>query len=537
MKKRKMMALLTAAAVMCSLAVPALADEAEGDLIPITFCRTADPLVEANVFANMEGATYEKNIWTDLIAEKLGYEVSYLWVASSSEIATQKFNAAVASGTIPDVVCVNKQDLKQLVDGDLVVDMAPYFEEYASDYLKSLIEAAGEACINACTYNGVQYGIPYVDCDLEKAQILWLRQDWLDTLGLEAPKTLDELKEIMTAFKEYAGEGSIGMALSNDLYGNQFDIKGWSNAYGAYPRYWIEDENGDLIYGSTTAEMKEALGGLAELYADGLIDPEFYVNDNEKASEALVNGKCGVLYGFHASSLDYLQRSIDADENADWMPYMIPMKEEGETITPGIEMCTSNWYAVSKNCEHPEALVQILNLYCEKVLDPELNEYEVYANPGNGVEGVWKLSPVQYSGPNKNQVTTQAIANALETGDPGDLAGEQYSMWEYSYAAQNGDRTMWGWNRVFGKDGSQELLIKYQNDENVKLVEDKFVAAPGEVMSERKTTLDDMLDQTFIKIISGQETLDAFDSVVEEWTTAGGQEMTDEVNGWYSANK
>lgn len=79
---------------------------------------------------------------------------------TSSEIATQKFNAAVASGTIPDVVCVNKQDLKQLVDGDLVVDMAPYFEEYASDYLKSLIEAAGEACINACTYNGVQYGIP-----------------------------------------------------------------------------------------------------------------------------------------------------------------------------------------------------------------------------------------------------------------------------------------------------------------------------------------------------------------------------------------
>ena len=36
MKKRKMMALLTAAAVMCSLAVPALADEAEGDLMYIT---------------------------------------------------------------------------------------------------------------------------------------------------------------------------------------------------------------------------------------------------------------------------------------------------------------------------------------------------------------------------------------------------------------------------------------------------------------------------------------------------------------------
>jgi putative aldouronate transport system substrate-binding protein len=534
MKRKALSTLLLVTLLSSAIALPVAA---ETELTPITFCRTADPLVESNVFANLEGATYESNIWTDLIAERLGYEVSYLWVASSDEIAKQKFNAAIAAGTIPDVVCVSKQDLKQLVDGDLVIDIAPYFEEYASDYLKELIDAAGTACIDASTYNGVQYGIPYVDCDLEKAQILWLRQDWLSALNLEAPETLDQLKEIISAFMEYAGEGSVGMALSNDLYGNQFDIKGWSNAYGAYPGYWIEGEDGNLVYGSTTQEMKEALGGLAELYAEGMIDPEFYVYDNEKASEALVNGKCGVLYGFHASSLDYLQRVINADPDADWMPYMIPMEEEGQIITPGIEMCTSNWYAVSKDCEHPEALIEMLNLYCEKVLDPDLNEYDVYANPGDGVEGVWKLSPVTYSGPDKNQVTTQAISEALKTGDPGDLSGEQYSMWEYSYAAQNGDRTMWGWNRVFGANGSQELLIEYQNRDDVELVYDKFVAAPGEIMSERKTTLDDMLDQTFIKIISGQETLDAFDQIVEQWTEAGGQEMTDEVNEWYNANK
>lgn len=533
--KKKVLAALMAVSMMSGSLVAFAAEESE--LTPITFSRTADPLVESNVFANMEGATYESNIWTDLIAERLGYGVEYLWVASSSDIATQKFNAAIASGTIPDIVRVNKQSLKELVEGEMIVDIGPYFEEYASDYLKELIETAGSACVDACTYNGVQYGIPYVDCDLEKAQILWLRQDWLDELGLEAPTTLDELKEILVAFKEHAGEGSIAMALSSDLYGNQFDIKGYSNAYGAYPKYWIEGEDGNLIYGSTTPEMKEALGGLAELYAEGLIDPEFYVKDNQAASEALVNGKCGVLYGFHASSLDYLQSVINADEKADWVPYAIPMKEADGTATVGIEMCTSNWYVVSKDCEHPEALIEILNLYCEKVLDPELNEYDVYANPGGGVEGVWKLAPVQYSGPNKNQVTTLAISEALKTGDPGDLSGEQYSMWEYSYAAQNGDRTMWGWNRVFGANGSQELLMEYQNSEDVELVYDKFVAAPGDIMSERKTTLDDMLDQTFIKIISGQESLDAFDKVVEEWTAAGGQEMTDEVNEWYNANK
>ena len=39
----------------------------------------------------------------------------------------------MAAGTIPDIVCVNKTDLKQLVEAGLVVDMKPYFDEYASD--------------------------------------------------------------------------------------------------------------------------------------------------------------------------------------------------------------------------------------------------------------------------------------------------------------------------------------------------------------------------------------------------------------------
>ena len=56
-------------------------------------------------------------------------------------------------------------------------------------------------------------------------------------------------------------------------------------------------------------------------------------------------------------------------------------------------------------------------------------------------------------------------------------------------------------------------------------------------MTAKKSTLDDMLDQTFLKIISGQEKIDAFDKVVEEWKNAGGNDMTAEVNEWYSSNK
>ena len=62
-------------------------------------------------------------------------------------------------------------------------------------------------------------------------------------------------------------------------------------------------------------------------------------------------------------------------------------------------------------------------------------------------------------------------------------------------------------------------------------------SARTRVMTTKKTTLDDMLDQVFIKIIAGQEPLESFDSVVEQWKTAGGQDMTDEVNEWYASSK
>lgn len=509
----------------------------EKGLTPITFVRQQDPTVESNVFAKMDGATYDDNVWTQLIEERLGYDVQYLWIASSDDLFKQKFNAAIATGEMPDISSVDKIDLKRLVEADLLVDLGPYIEEYASDYLKGLIEAAGDAATKACTIDGVQYGLPFFECDLETAQMLWLRQDWLDELKLEAPKTLDELKDILRAFKEHAGSDSIGLALSSDLFGNQFDIKGWCNAYGAYPGYWTEDGNGSLEYGSTTPEMKEALSSLAALYEEGLVNPEFFVNDTQKANEALVNGKCGAMYGFHASSLDFLQSSVNADPDADWIPYMIPMSKADDKITPGIHLCTSRWFCVSKECEAPEALIQLMNLYCEKTMDPELNEYDVYSNPGGGVEGVWKLSPVITNSPDKNQATAKAIEEPLKTGDPAGLVGEQYSMWEYTYAAMNGDKTLWGWDRVFGENGGQQLLISYQNDSNVEFVYDQFLGAPGDVMTAKKTTLDDMLNQTFIKIISGQVELDSFDTVVAEWKNAGGQDLTDEVNEWYAVNK
>ena len=151
MKKRTLAALLGTLTALSSVA-PTMAQAAENtEEYTVTFCRTQDSTMESDIFSILKDESYEDNRWTRLIADRLGINVKYLWIAPNEEQQTQKFNAAVAAGTIPDIVCVDKLTLKNLVEADLVVDMGSYFEEYASDLLKSMIESAGEQCVQACT--------------------------------------------------------------------------------------------------------------------------------------------------------------------------------------------------------------------------------------------------------------------------------------------------------------------------------------------------------------------------------------------------
>jgi putative aldouronate transport system substrate-binding protein len=51
-----------------------------------------------------------------------------------------------------------------------------------------------------------------------------------------------------------------------------------------------------------------------------------------------------------------------------------------------------------------------------------------------------------------------------------------------------------------------------------------------ESMADLKPNLDTLEQTTFLKIITGELPVDAFDQFVTDWYAQGGQMMTDEVN-------
>ena len=51
--------------------------------------------MESDIFSILKDESYEDNRWTRLIADRLGIDVKYLWIAPNAEQQTQKFNAAL----------------------------------------------------------------------------------------------------------------------------------------------------------------------------------------------------------------------------------------------------------------------------------------------------------------------------------------------------------------------------------------------------------------------------------------------------------
>ncbi len=43
-----------------------------------------------------------------------------------------------------------------------------------------------------------------------------------------------------------------------------------------------------------------------------------------------------------------------------------------------------------------------------------------------------------------------------------------------------------------------------------------------------------MLNESVLKIITGEETVDWYDTVIESWSAEGGTEMTEDANEWWA---
>lgn len=510
--------------------------------IDVSFVRGIDDDLAANILPKTPGETLDDNRWTKLYKDELGINIKYAWTVKGNETSdafTQKINVTLASGDLPDVVLVNPSQLKQLVDSDMVEDMTQYYNDYASDLLKKYMNEEGSGNIDSVTFDGKMMAIPEIVAFNEGAQYLWIRNDWLKKLNLQPPKTMDDVQKIAEAFTTQDPDGNgkndtYGLPVTKDLYSGCMGTEGFFAGYHAYPNLWVEDSSGKLVWGSTLPETKVALQKLADMYKAGQLDKEFGVKDGGKVAETIAAGKVGLDYGAQWNPMYPLISNFNNDKNADWTGYPLVSADDKKVMVP-LKFNQTRIFAVKKGFKNPEALVKLMNMHLEKNWGATADFNKYYMPVENGGVGVWKFSPVCPYPPFKNPDAFEAIDAARNSNDFSKLTGEPKVIQGNIEAYEKGDDSQWGWEKIYGKDGVFRNMIEYKK--NDQLLKEKFTGAPTATMAEKKTTLDKMEKEVFVKIIMGSASIDEFDKFVSDWNKLGGEAMTKEVNEWYDSVK
>lgn len=318
------------------------------------------------------------NSWYNGYREDLGIEVENVWSVPGTQYE-QKLNAAISADDLPDVFQVSQEQLKTLIDNGMAMDLTEVFEKYATDFTMQMMEDDGYVALEQCKVDGRLYALPNVSGNYDNVPIMWVRSDWMEKLGKEAPTTLEELEELALAFSDEDPDGNgqddtYGIAMTNKLYNDGLSsMTGILEIFGAH-NGWV-DVDGKAEFGLIQPEVKDTLESMHEWYENGILDREFVAKDSNKVSEDIVAGKVGITFGGHANAFWPFPDAKKLNSDAEWKPFPIPGLDDNlPKVMVGSSAVT--YYVVNANCEHPEAIIKMYNYFYQKdcALSPDYDE-------------------------------------------------------------------------------------------------------------------------------------------------------------------
>ncbi|NOU73196.1 extracellular solute-binding protein [Paenibacillus sp. LMG 31458] len=473
------------------------------------------------------GDTVDNNEYFRYIEKKLNVKVKYAWQTETLEAYNQKLSVSIASRDIPDAFIVNEKQMKQLAEADLIADLTNVYQKLASPLVKGYYESYGDRVLNRATINGKLMSLPYTNIGGVHT-ITWIRQDWLDKLGMKAPKTLDDLATVAKAFIEKDPDGNG----QNDTYGltGSQELSGYNSmnnfspilgALHAYKGQWMSDKSGNVSYSSILPEMKTALAKLRDLYAAGIIDKQFAIRKDP--NELGAAGKLGIVmapwWGPYGSPLT---DSVKNDPKAEWKAYSVPVDADGKFNTFDVDPA-AKYLVVRKGYEYPDAVMKVLNVQVQagRLLDPDAKD--IY----KGLNIPFYVWPFDLLLDYEDVVFKDhsKLKSAWEAKDPSKLS-PAVKIW-YDNVKKNDenpkkDIAAWGEAMARMEGSAQYDPANYVIARNVFFGQTK-------TMEQKKAILDKLENETFLKIILGEEPIDKFDSFVTEWKRLGGDQITKEV--------
>lgn len=507
---------------------------------PETIEYTLGKMTSVNNSNMPENDTYTDNAYTRYIKSVINVQNVDVFEANDSQYDTN-VSMVISMGSLPDIMVVSSQDeVEQLVEAGLIEDLTESYNNCISDRIRKMYESYGDSLKDMVTYDGKIMALPETNIT-DGPNLVWLRKDWMDKLGLSEPHTIDDVVNIVKSFiSEDPGNNgvdasgkpnTVGLAVDTDVtgecgYSSEFLLDIIFACFGAYPKQWIMNDDGEIVYGSVTDEAKEALSYINSLYNQGVIDNDFLLRTSTNICELIENGLCGSFFGPWWAPNNPLANAVSRNPDANWQPYLIATDSDGTTSYHSQNPCYK-YVVVRKGYEHPEIAAKMISVMFDKVRFDCTDSEEFKNYYQLNVEPTARPLSINVDYNNALSICYRNIdATISGRKNPDSLELLERSFYDAcSEYIKNADKTSTQWAAYMSRIKACSLIAQ----DNIKVV-DSLYFKTTDTMKSHWWRLKAKEKEAYLKIISGEEDISYFDTFVKEWNEQGGQIITSEVS-------
>jgi putative aldouronate transport system substrate-binding protein len=300
------------------------------------------------------------------LEKELNIKIEMVSGAQGDDYLNQ-LNVRLAAGDPPDIFEVTTRDLLvDLVHKGILLELTPYLGRL-QDYVALADTAIKKGAVGKELYGITNY------MNMAPTCTIFIRQDWLDNLGLKAPSTLEEFRNVAIAFtrndpdgngqNDTYGFGAFGLMTSSATTGS-----GFNDIYGAYgvPNpgdTFIKD--GKVVNALEDPAMPQALAFIADLYKAGLIDPQAFSNSYIQCQQGGIQGKYGMMNMsfFDLRKPNYIDQILAVNPKANWVELYPVSGPGGAYTTPSDIAGGGNIRSIPASLtKNPEKLNKVLEL-------------------------------------------------------------------------------------------------------------------------------------------------------------------------------
>lgn len=414
----------------------------------------------------------------------------------------ESLNVMLASGELPDMIEYEWLHFpggpETALESGFILKLNDLIDKHAPNLKKYYAENPDvEKMVK--TDNGTHYVFPGIKSS--RSQVFWgpiIRKDWLDDLNLEVPTIIDEWYTALKGFKEE--KGATSPFTVDKVYSIGSNFGDFSGAYGVKKGFYQVD--GKVVFGDIQPEFKEFLATMKKWYDEGLLDPDFAVNDNKAVDAKITSGQAGAVCTFASGGLSKYSRAMkEKDPSVELVAAPYPTLREGEVPRFGQLDNKYNGYgcvAITTSCKQPEIAAKWLD-YAYGEEGHMLFNYGIEGVSYNMIDGNPVFTDLVLNHPNGYTVK-QAVGRYTRAGGNGPFVEDPRSANPNTPEIEKKANELW----------SRTEAAKYNLPPITPSAEESKEFAT--IMNEINTYKDEM----FVKFIMGMEPLENFDKYVEQ---------------------